>query len=952
MQLPTLIAVESELLRRGVKYSEDQPRDERGRWVDAGGSAAADTPEVLAAGDQSGDAQSAFQHAADQYLTERGWKGRGRTGGVRLRPPGASPGGGSRWAIREYEHPDYHFDRITLYNRPVGGTRWIHSRLSINRGEGPDMVSLRAHLADAHYFPQKAYADPLLLSVEAELARRGVKVPAVDPGLYVYRPVVNAVDLLQWAAAQGMTNLLPPEELHVTVVHSRVGIPWTPNTDLVFADPGDWVTCRSLGDKGAVVAVFRSKALSDRWQEARDHGAIWDYDSYFPHVTLSYNCPTVPDTAPDCLLTLGPECAEAVDETWSDQFKELKYSPDQPRGDDGRWIPASGQLLYHATLTKTVAKIQRQGLRRFQTSNWIEAGSGARYGAGEIYAFTNKWDAIRWAAKMDWEFHKETGSGKVSVVTFDPTHNEWLVDVNDPLSQANSEGPWVKTTGGVPAAAIHGAEPITVTHVRELVARQRQRRSLKYSEDQPRVPAGSPEGGQFAGGDDVPNIPDLRSEEALGDLTQSQEETLLTYIREGPDALTGRQANQLDRMIAKEPPLDKPLRVYRGVSSEEHHVTGDRWKAAEFLSLSYEKDMAEQFGDRVVSIHLPAGEHVLDCTKYGLESQAELILPRGTTFFAASPSVWHVRTAKNKAWDESEHPREPAGTSEGGQFTEAGGGAPTTAISRFMEGWTVTKHGERITYTNPQFNAPAGTKAVYVTLDEPEQVAQYVTDGKIESNLTAYAEPSNLYGRVEMKYYVADSEIDDRSLTTKEALPLSRVESITTTEFWETPQAVSIDPYEASKAGFSKDEQQLLNRWLAGTDEPGSKPAYEKLRASAEMKQVVAKLPAYEGTVFRAIAVTKAEMEKMASQKSFAITKLSSATMERAIAYDFLENVLDDRKNHSVVFELATKSGRDISQLTRGSAEAEVIVGGSKNLYTVTKITRGPDYLEIKAKER
>jgi hypothetical protein len=68
-------------------------------------------------------------------------------------------------------------------------------------------------------------------------------------------------------------------------------------------------------------------------------------------------------------------------------------------------------ILYHVTHSAKSAKIQREGLRPMQTSNWKKAGSGERYGRGEVHAFEFPEDARRWAAKMEWDVYHSTGSG-------------------------------------------------------------------------------------------------------------------------------------------------------------------------------------------------------------------------------------------------------------------------------------------------------------------------------------------------------------------------------------------------------------------------------------------------------------------------------------------------------------------------------------------------------------
>jgi hypothetical protein len=127
------------------------------------------------------------------------------------------------------------------------------------------------------------------------------------------------------------------------------------------------------------------------------------------------------------------------------------------------------EVLYHVTFTKKVPSILKKGLKTFQTTNWVKAGDKSRYGSGEVYAFDHLQDAQRWAGKMDWEHHRETGSGKVSVLQFIAAHADWELDEGDPLSQASAKGSWLKSRRPVPAEAILGAEPFTLETVKQLV---------------------------------------------------------------------------------------------------------------------------------------------------------------------------------------------------------------------------------------------------------------------------------------------------------------------------------------------------------------------------------------------------------------------------------------------------------------------------------------------------
>lgn len=159
-----------------------------------------------------------------------------------------------------------------------------------------------------------------------EVAKR---IAAVDPvfakgdaGLYVYRPLTpeSAKRLEAWAKEAGISNVVPAELMHVTQVHSKKMVDGLePLTTLIDLDE-DWRFVAKLGDKGALVLFVGSKQLQDRFREAKKAGAEWDFPSYRPHVTLSYDAGkdeswigVEPPTFP---IQLGPEVFEANKETW------------------------------------------------------------------------------------------------------------------------------------------------------------------------------------------------------------------------------------------------------------------------------------------------------------------------------------------------------------------------------------------------------------------------------------------------------------------------------------------------------------------------------------------------------------------------------------------------------------------------------------------------------------
>lgn len=116
--------------------------------------------------------------------------------------------------------------------------------------------------------------------------------------------------------------------------------------------------------------------------------------------------------------------------------------------------------LFHVTTTKNASKIKKEGMLPMQTSNWV-TGAGDRYGDGEIYAFERVEDALRWAAKMDFDQNYDMGTGKISIVKFkDDGLDEWLIDTNDPISQAGAKGKWLKRFRRVDPKDIQKIAPV------------------------------------------------------------------------------------------------------------------------------------------------------------------------------------------------------------------------------------------------------------------------------------------------------------------------------------------------------------------------------------------------------------------------------------------------------------------------------------------------------------
>lgn len=147
--------------------------------------------------------------------------------------------------------------------------------------------------------------------------------------LYVSRKVTNAQDIIDWAKGQGFSTTTPASEMHATVLYSKQPMDWNAagdhaDTVQVAATPSARAV-EPLGDEGATVLRFASKDLTDRHQQFRDAGGSHDYDSYKPHVTISYqgapaDMSTVePYAGP---INFGPEQYRLIDSGWSDNLVE------------------------------------------------------------------------------------------------------------------------------------------------------------------------------------------------------------------------------------------------------------------------------------------------------------------------------------------------------------------------------------------------------------------------------------------------------------------------------------------------------------------------------------------------------------------------------------------------------------------------------------------------------
>lgn len=149
--------------------------------------------------------------------------------------------------------------------------------------------------------------------------------------LFLSRPLLNAEALIGWAKANGFPTTLGEGELHVTIAYSKQALEW-PDTidDTIIIPSSNKRALMPLGDKGAVVLRFDSPTLQGRHQELLDAGASYDFPSYRPHITITWEAPTDLDINSihpfEGSLELGPEIARIIDENWKDNVTEKAFT--------------------------------------------------------------------------------------------------------------------------------------------------------------------------------------------------------------------------------------------------------------------------------------------------------------------------------------------------------------------------------------------------------------------------------------------------------------------------------------------------------------------------------------------------------------------------------------------------------------------------------------------------
>jgi len=114
-----------------------------------------------------------------------------------------------------------------------------------------------------------------------------------------------------WMEFNKIPDPTPIEELHCTLIYSKIRpIDYTPSKIPIVVDLSK-VSFKHLGRLSPEVTVIllpKVPALTQRYELAKSKGAISDFPSYIPHITISNKVFDFEDlTQPDFMITLDQE---------------------------------------------------------------------------------------------------------------------------------------------------------------------------------------------------------------------------------------------------------------------------------------------------------------------------------------------------------------------------------------------------------------------------------------------------------------------------------------------------------------------------------------------------------------------------------------------------------------------------------------------------------------------
>jgi hypothetical protein len=150
-------------------------------------------------------------------------------------------------------------------------------------------------------------------------------VKELEKTLYIHRPLTNPEPFLAWAKEAGFTNLVVPEDLHVTICYSKTPVDWE-NVRGKGLIPGAVTIENVQGRKVMVLGVetavlkFESASFKARWEMLNNRGCSHDYPTYLAHVSFASKGSNLDLSTVDPYmgpLEFGPEIFAELDENWT-----------------------------------------------------------------------------------------------------------------------------------------------------------------------------------------------------------------------------------------------------------------------------------------------------------------------------------------------------------------------------------------------------------------------------------------------------------------------------------------------------------------------------------------------------------------------------------------------------------------------------------------------------------
>lgn len=224
---------------------------------------------------------------------------------------------------------------------------------------------------------------------------------AAPRSLYVYRKVLNAQAIIDWAKAQGFKSTLLPDDLHVTVTYSKTPVDWIKmGSDDWGQQDGDGTLRippggpRVMEQFGEVqVLVFGSSHLSYRHESMIYNGASCDYEDYNPHISITYRGDVVHLQSVEPYqgeIILGPEVFKEIKGSFADPVEQTvdgKTLKPETKAQDSISPTDTAALL--ATIGEAIGKIPQHTVHVIKVDAPAEPGKKNRKPRKEITKVTH-----------------------------------------------------------------------------------------------------------------------------------------------------------------------------------------------------------------------------------------------------------------------------------------------------------------------------------------------------------------------------------------------------------------------------------------------------------------------------------------------------------------------------------------------------------------------------------